>query len=110
MGAIAGVAVAYAGTSSLLHFAGTSIPAGADVRIDSHVLLFTAAVSVFAGVFFGLAPAGHLGLHDLRSALNDSERGAVSKHTKGLRGLLVVSEVSLALLLLIGAGFLIPKP
>ena len=46
--------------------------AGADVRIDSHVLLFTAAVSVFAGVFFGLAPAGHLGLHDLRSALNDS--------------------------------------
>jgi len=107
MGAIAGVAVAFAGLSSLLHFAGTSIPAGADVRIDYHVLLFTAAVSIFAGVFFGLAPAGHLGLHDLRSALNDTDRGAVSKHTKGLRGLLVVSEVSLALLLLIGAGLFV---
>jgi predicted permease len=107
MGAIAGVALAYALMPSLLHVAGSSLPPGTDVRIDLHVLLFTAILSVCAGVFFGVAPAGHVRLSDLRSILNESERGAVGKQAKALRNTLVVSEISLALLLLMGAGLFV---
>ena len=107
MGAAAGVALAYAVLPSLLHLAAGSLPPGTDVHIDIHVLLFTAALSICAGVFFGIAPAGHVRLTDLRSILNESERGAVGKQTKALRNTLVVSEISLALLLLMGAGLFV---
>ena len=107
MGAVAGVGLAYALMPSLIHLAGTSLPPGTDVRIDIHVLLFTAVLSICAGVFFGVAPAGHVRLTDLRSILNESERGAVGKQAKALRNTLVVSEISLALLLLMGAGLFV---
>ena len=54
-----------------------------------------------------MAPAGHVRLTDLRSILNESERGAVGKQAKALRNTLVVSEISLALLLLMGAGLFV---
>jgi predicted permease len=106
-GAIAGVALAYALLPSLLHLAGTSLPPNADVRIDIHVLLFTAILSICAGVFFGVAPAGHVRISDLRSILNESERAGVGKQARTLRNILVVSEISLALLLLMGAGLFV---
>jgi putative ABC transport system permease protein len=107
MGAIAGVALAYALLPSLLHLAGTSLPPNADVHIDIHVLLFTALLSICAGVFFGVAPAGHVRISDLRSILNESERAGVGKQARTLRNILVVSEISLALLLLMGAGLFV---
>ncbi len=107
MGAIAGVGLAYALMPSLIHLAGTSLPPGTDVGIDVHVLLFTAILSICAGVFFGVAPAGHLRLNDLRSILNETERGAVGKQAKTMRNTLVVSEIALALLLLMGAGLFV---
>jgi putative ABC transport system permease protein len=58
-------------------------------------------------VLFGLAPALHAGRTDLRSALSESERGAVSRGASRLRSALVVSEVGIAMLLLVGAGLLI---
>ncbi len=107
MGAIAGVALAYVLMPSLIHVAGGSLPPGTDVRIDVHVLLFTAILSICAGIFFGVAPAGQVRLSDLRSILNETERGAVGRQAKALRNTLVVSEISLALLLLIGAGLFV---
>lgn len=107
MGAIAGVALAYALMPSLLHVAGNSLPPGTDVRIDVHVLLFTAVLSICAGVFFGVAPTGHVRLSDLRSILNETERGSVGHQAKAMRNSLVVSEISLALLLLMGAGLFV---
>jgi len=107
MGAVSGVALAYALMPSLLHVAAGSLPPGVDVHIDVHVLLFTAILSVCAGVFFGVAPAGHVRLSDLRSILNETERGAVGRQAKTMRNTLVVSEISLALLLLMGAGLFV---
>lgn len=104
MGAVAGVALAYILMPSLLHLAGTSLPPNADVRIDVHVLLFTAVLSICAGVFFGVAPAGHVRIDDLRSILNETERAGGGKQARALRNILVVSEIALALLLLMGAG------
>jgi putative ABC transport system permease protein len=107
MGAIAGVVLAYLLMPSLLHIAGGSLPPNANVHIDIHVLLFTALLSVCAGVFFGVAPAAHVRLTDLRSILNETERAGVGKHAKALRSVLVISEISLALLLLMGAGLFV---
>lgn len=104
LGALLGIGVAYAATSSLVHAAASAVPGIGEAHIDVHVLLFTAGISVIAGIFFGLAPAMHLRVRDLRAALNEGDRGAVGKHAKGLRSVLVVSEVALAMLLLIGAG------
>ncbi len=104
LGAIVGVGIAYFATSTLAHMPGTKIPGIAGVHLEWHVLAFTAAVSILAGLFFGLAPATHAAGHDLRSILNETDRGTVSKGAKGLRQALVISEVALAMLLLIGAG------
>jgi putative ABC transport system permease protein len=107
MGAIAGTALAALSMPSLLRAAATSLPAGSDVRMDTHVLLFTVAVSICAGVVFGIVPAVHLRLVDLRSILNETERGAVGRQAKRLRSILVISEMSFALLLMIGAGLFV---
>ena len=107
MGAAAGVALAYALLPSLLHLAGTSLPPNANVSVDIHALLFTVVLSGCAGVFFGVAPIGHTRITDLRSILNETERASAGRQAKGLRNMLVISEISLALLLLMGAGLFV---
>jgi predicted lysophospholipase L1 biosynthesis ABC-type transport system permease subunit len=104
MGAAAGIALAYFTLPWLVRVAGSSLPAGARISIDSHVLLFTCTVSVCVGLFFGVAPLGTLRSVNVRSALSDNERGSVSRGVKRLRNVLVVTEVCFAVLLLIGAG------
>jgi putative ABC transport system permease protein len=64
-------------------------------------------LSICAGVFFGLAPAGHIRMRDLRTVLNETERAGSGRHTRLLRNGLVVSEISLALLLMMGAGLFV---
>jgi putative ABC transport system permease protein len=106
-GAVIGVGLAYLLMPSLLHAAGGVLPPGADVRIDARVLLFTAVLSIGAGVFFGVAPAAHIRMRDLRTVLNETERAGSGKRAKLLRNGLVVLEISLALLLILGAGLFV---
>ncbi|HEY2164213.1 MAG TPA: FtsX-like permease family protein, partial [Gemmatimonadaceae bacterium] len=80
---------------------------GSGVSLDAHVLLITVTISVATGVAFGLVPALRASRVDLETAL---KAGAGEHGTDGrynLRGLLVVSEVALALMLLVGAALLI---
>ena len=106
-GAAVGVALAYLLMPSLLHAAGGMLPPGPEVHIDARVLLFTVALSICAGVFFGIAPAGHIRTRQLRTVLNETERAGSGKSTKLLRNGLVVLEISLALLLTMGAGLFV---
>jgi putative ABC transport system permease protein len=106
-GAAAGVALAYLLMPSLLHAAGGVLPPGTEVHIDARVLLFTVLLSIGAGVFFGVAPASHIRMRELRTVLNETERAGSGKRTKLLRSGLVVSEISLALLLMVGAGLFV---
>jgi predicted permease len=77
------------------------------IRIDGRVLLFGAGLSVLTGVLFGLAPAMKASRADLNDALRDGE-GRTSTAKRGrARYLLVISEVALAMVLLVGAGLMI---
>ncbi|MBZ5529889.1 MAG: ABC transporter permease [Acidobacteriia bacterium] len=107
VGAGLGLLLALFAVPPLLLLGATSLPAASGVHIDVTVLAFTSVLAVVAGVLFGLAPALHMAGMDLRSALNQNDRGAVGLGVLRARGALVVSEVAVAMLLLVGAGLLI---
>ena len=106
-GAGLGLLLANAAVPPLLKLGSNSLPATISAHIDGSVLLFTTLLAMACGLLFGLAPALHMAGLDLRSALNATERGSVSTGIMKLRGALVVSEVALAMLLLVAAGLLI---
>ncbi len=76
------------------------------VSIDSGVLLFAVAISLFTGVIFGLAPALQTSRTDLISILKQGGRSGTGARSIG-RNVLVGGELALATMLLIGAGLLI---
>jgi predicted permease len=81
---------------------------GSAVTPDLHVLLFTLGVSVLTGILFGLAPAISASRPNLVAALNESStRSGVGFRNGKVRSALVVSEMALALILVIGAALLI---
>jgi putative ABC transport system permease protein len=77
------------------------------LTLNARVFGFTGALSLLTGIVFGLAPAWQSAKPDLQVALKDSSRTASDAGRQRFRSLLVVSEIALALVLLIGAGLLI---
>ncbi len=105
---LAGVLTARIALGSLLQFLPPNIPRMNDVRVDLTVLLFALAISILTGLFFGLAPALQSTKAEIFDALRDGARGTGSgKRTSRLRSLLIVSELALAVVLMIGAGLLL---
>ncbi len=89
-----------------------NIPRLEDIAISSTVLLFTFGVSLATGILFGIAPVWRAIRVDLNASLKSGGRsgqsdGGLHVRRHSLRGLLVVSELTLSLMLLIGAGLLI---
>jgi len=78
----------------------------AAITIDGRVLGFTLIISLVTGLLFGLLPAFRLSRPDLNVSLKEGGH-AGSLHGRGLRNALMVSEVALAIVLLVGAGLLI---
>src|SRR5215813_6446412 len=92
----------------LVAFAPQDIPRLTTIRIDPWVLGFTLLLSILTGIIFGLAPALQASRLDLNTALKEGgTRGTGGGSRHRLRSLLVVAEVSMALVLLIGAGLLL---
>src|SRR5579872_4450210 len=107
-GGLLGLALAYWGVDALRALAPANTPRMDEVHIDPLVLAFTFGISLLTGLFFGLAPAWHVARTDLRESLNEAGRGtSAAGGTLHLRSWLVVSELALAVLLLVGAGLLI---
>jgi len=78
------------------------------IRLDSGAFLFTLAIVALSGVLSGIAPSLLASRENLAESLKESGRGSTSSRARGrLRGALVVAEVSLALVLLVGAGLLV---
>jgi predicted permease len=107
-GAVLGLAIAFGGIRLLTASNAGSIPRVSEIGIDWGVLLFTLALSIATGVAFGLAPVAQImarNLHDtLRSA---TSRNTATASATRFRHALVVSELALALVLLIGTGLMI---
>jgi putative ABC transport system permease protein len=105
-GGVLGFALAWASVPLLVRLAGSSLPRSNNISIDLWVLGFTALIAFVAGILFGLAPARHAWSIDLRETLGEANRGGAVRAVLRTRAVLVVSEIALAMLLLVGAGLL----
>jgi len=104
-----GVVFAAVALRGLVALAPADIPRVTEVRIDGVVLALAAAVALMTGLVFGIVPALQARRLDVQGALKAEEsRGSTAGRERGtLRSILVVSEVALAVVLVIGAGLLI---
>jgi putative ABC transport system permease protein len=108
VGGAAGVFLAYLGTRLLVTLGPASIPRLHEIGITPSVLLFTVAISLFAGLLFGILPALRSYSYRMVTALRDGGRGATVGRERNLsRKVLVVTQVALALLLLVGSGLMV---
>ena len=101
-----GLLLAALGTRAALNVLPTGLPRADEVGLDARVLIFTASIALLTGVLAGLAPALKTRQWRLSETLKESGRGAGGGRHRA-QGLLVAVEVSLALVLLIGAGLMI---
>ncbi len=103
----AGLLVSLWGVSVFVTAARALVPRLDEVGLDLRVLLFTLGVSLATGLLFGLAPAWRASKSELHETLKEGGRTGVGAGQQRLRGLLVVAEMALSLVLLIGAGLLV---
>jgi putative ABC transport system permease protein len=107
-GGVLGLFLAYWGVRSVVALNPANLPRADEIGIDAPVTLFTLFVSLLTGLLFGLAPAVHASTSDLHGMLKEGGRGSAgNRGGQGLRRMLVVAEVALALTLLTGAGLLV---
>lgn len=111
-GGLLGLGIGFVGVRALLAVNPGNIPrigeAGQGVSLDWRVVAFTLGVSLLTGILFGLIPAMIASRPDLSSSLKESSsRSGTGLRQNKARGLLVITEMALALILLIGAALLI---
>src|SRR5215213_9366582 len=107
-GTVAGLAIASIGTKVLLQFVPAGVPRLAQVGVDWKVLGFTMLLSLGTCLLFGLIPALQVSKPDLHTALEQSGRTSGPGASRlRFRQLLVVFQMSMAVMLVIGAGLLI---
>ncbi len=107
-GGLFGLLLAYLSLETLLRFLPADLPRLADIALNRGALAFTFVVSLLTGIVFGLAPALQATRLDLNETMKDGARGGAASSGKArLRGALVVTEVALAMLLLICASLLL---
>jgi predicted permease len=112
LGACGGLLLAAAAVGGLRSLQPANLPRLSDISIDGAVLAFTIGVSLVTAILFGLAPALGAGRLGVSGAMNTSARGSTAAGGFGTKRLnyrfaLVVGELSLSLVLLVGAGLLI---
>ena len=106
LGGVLGLAISFLATKAIVVALPADLPRAAEVTVDSRVLLFTLAVSLFAGIVFGLAPALRASRTNLQDALRTAGRGSSGTRHR-LQALFVAVEVAIALVLLVGAGLML---
>ena len=105
-GGALGLVVAVWGTQAALSFLPDPLPRAQEIGLDTRVLIFTAAISLLAGILFGLAPALKTSRPNLQETLKEAGRGSSGTRHRA-QGIFVAAEMALSLVLLIGAGLMI---
>jgi putative ABC transport system permease protein len=107
-GGMAGLLFAVWGTGLLIDLAAKQIPRSWEIGLDWRVFAFLVIVCVVTGIGFGLAPALAASGLDVQASMKEAGgRGSAGRSHGRLRDVLVVAEISLAFVLLIGAGLMI---
>jgi putative ABC transport system permease protein len=104
---ILGVALAFVGLKVLLMFAPDSVPRTEEIGVGLPVLAFTIAVAVIAVFIFGLAPLAQVSERNLANWIRAAGQRAIRGGGQALRKSLVITEIALALILVIGSGLMI---
>jgi putative ABC transport system permease protein len=106
-GGALGLFLAWWGVALMAKLLPQDFPRASEIAVDLRVLGFTLLASLATGMLFGLAPALQLSGVETQESLKESGRGSsTSRRHNRLRGLLIVSEVALSVVLLAGAGLL----
>ena len=106
IGALLGILLAWRVIPLLLRLAGNTLPRSSDVTVDGYVLGLTTIIALVAGAIVGLAPIRLAWRPDLRETLGENGRSGTTPTVMHMRGVLVISEIALAVVLLSGAGLL----
>ncbi len=107
-GGVLGLGLAYAGIRTLVANAPDGLPRTAEIGIDPLVLLFTVAISLVAGLLFGLLPVLKFTTPHLASALKEGGRlSSAGRERHRARNGLVIAEIALAVVLLVASGLMI---
>jgi len=108
IGGVLGIVLASWSTRALLSLAPADLPRLGAVRLDLRVFFFSLGISLICGALFGVVPAITASRTNLVNSLKESERTDSASHSRNrLRGMFVIGEVALALVLLISAGLLV---
>ncbi len=107
IGGSLGLLLAYASVKWLVASLPTSVPRVEEIRMDAGVLAFTGAISILIGLLFGIIPAWKVTRTNLHDTLKEGGRGTPGAGHHRVRSVLAVTEISLALVLLVGAGLML---
>ena len=108
VGGAVGLGLAWASIPYLVLLGKHYLPQGIPIAIDGRVLFFVAGISVLTGLLFGLFPALQLSRTNMNQTLRDEGRGTTGGHRRmQLRGLMVIGQVAISLVVVIGAGLLV---
>jgi predicted permease len=107
IGGVFAIGVAYGGLRLLVAFGPTNLPRLSEVTIDARSLLFTLAVSIVSGLLFGSIPALKYAHARATAALSANRTVSASRTRQRSRNVLVVAQVSMALVLLVSALLMI---
>jgi putative ABC transport system permease protein len=108
IGGALGLGLAWVGLRTLLATSPGSVPRAEEITLDGTVLLFTLVVSVVTGLLFGFAPLMHLTQRTINMSLREGgQRATAGSARMRLRRLLVVSEIALAVVLVVGSGLML---
>src|SRR5258708_343670 len=103
LAATLGTTLAFFGLKLLLLFAPDSVPRTGEIHVDLRVLGFTLALSVVAVFLFGLAPLAQIRERNLANWIRGASQRAIGVGGQTLRKALVITEIALAVVLVIGA-------
>jgi putative ABC transport system permease protein len=102
-----GTVLAFVGLKLILLFAPDSVPRTGEIRVDLLVLAFTMGLSIVAVFLFGLAPLVQISERNLANWIRGASQRSIGVGGQTLRKVLVITEIALAVVLVIGSGLMI---